>query len=125
MQTASTEVATRYVMAEGTNTRCYEAGSGPSMVLWHGDEFGGASSASTWLRNLPGLAEHFHVFAPDRLGQGYTDYPGSDAGYTAEAVVAHMYALTRALGLDSIHLVGQSRGAYFATRLALEHPEIV
>jgi pimeloyl-ACP methyl ester carboxylesterase len=53
MQTASTEVATRYVGVEDTNTRYYEAGTGPAMVLWHGDEFGGASSASTWLRNLP------------------------------------------------------------------------
>jgi 2-hydroxy-6-oxonona-2,4-dienedioate hydrolase len=125
MRTASTEVLTRYVDVDGLRTRYYEAGGGPPMVLVHGDEFGGAASASTWLRNLPGLARAFHVFALDRPGQGFTDNPLADADYTAEAVVAHLAGFVRTLGLDTIHLVGQSRGSYFAARLALEQPALV
>src|SRR5215218_9563283 len=108
MHTAAFDLASRFVSVAGAKTRFYEAGAGPAVVLWHGDEFGGAASASTWLPNLPGLAEQFHVLAPDRLGQGFTDNPPTDGDYTAEAVVAHMYEFAQTLGLERIHLVGQS-----------------
>jgi 2-hydroxy-6-oxonona-2,4-dienedioate hydrolase len=117
-------VRTQFVDVNGIRTRYFETGDGPPLVLIHGDEFGGAASASTWDLNLPGLGERFHVFAPDRLGQGFTDNPPSDAGYTAEAVVQHLHAFMRALDLPAAHIIGQSRGSYVATRLVLEYPDL-
>ncbi len=113
-----------YADVDGIRTRYFDLGSGEPMVLWHGDEFGGLSSASTWSRNLPGLSRTFRVIAADRLGQGFTANPTSDADYSVEAVLRHMHAFVRQLGLDRMIVVGQSRGAYFATRLVLEHPEL-
>jgi pimeloyl-ACP methyl ester carboxylesterase len=107
---------------DGVQTRYFDLGSGEPIVLWHGDEFGGAASASTWRLNLEGLATTHRVIAPDRLGQGLTDSPSTESGYTAEAVVDHMRAFHRAMGLRDVVVGGQSRGAYFAARLALEEP---
>ena len=36
-----------------------------------------------------------------------------------------MYTFMRKMGVERVHMVGQSRGAYLATRLTLEHPEMV
>jgi 2-hydroxy-6-oxonona-2,4-dienedioate hydrolase len=115
----------RYLDVQGVRTRYFDVGSGPPLVLWHGDEFGGVGSASTWGRNLVGLSRRFRVIAADRLAQGFTDVPATDADYTAEAILRHMLAFLEALGVGHMHVVGQSRGGYFATRLALERPDLV
>jgi pimeloyl-ACP methyl ester carboxylesterase len=62
------------------------------------------------------------VLAPDKLASGMTDGPPSADDFTIEAQVVHMAAFIRTLGLERVHLVGQSRGAYLAARLALEQP---
>ena len=54
------------VMVNGEPVRCFCAGSGPPLVLLHG--LGGA--AVVWYRNLPVLAEHYTVYAPDLWGPG-------------------------------------------------------
>jgi pimeloyl-ACP methyl ester carboxylesterase len=115
----------RYVDVDGIRTRYFDVGQGPPLVLWHGDEFGGVGSASTWSRNLAGLSREHRVIAADRLGQGFTDVPERESDYTVEAVLRHMHGFIQALGLREMHVVGQSRGAYFATRLTLEWPELV
>src|SRR5262249_50614424 len=69
---------------------------------------------------------HFHVFAVDKLGQGYTDNPPSEAEYTFEALLQHTYQLLRAVGItDRVHLVGHSRGALLGATLTLAYPELV
>jgi 2-hydroxy-6-oxonona-2,4-dienedioate hydrolase len=117
----------RHVTVDGLVTRYFEAGSGEPLVLVHGGEIGviGGAGALLWDRNIAGLAAHFRVIAVDRLGEGKTENPRREEDYTAEAVLRHLYEFLRALGLARAHLVGQSRGAYWITRLALEHPEIV
>lgn len=119
-----TQPEERYVDVAGIRTRILTAGSGPPMLLWHGDQFGGVSSASTWRRNFAGLARHHQVVAVDRLGQGFTDLPTEADGCTVEAVLAHMHAVVDLLALGPAAVVGQSRGAYFATRLVLDRPEL-
>ena len=121
---AQTELAASYAEVNRIRTRYFDLGSGKPMLLWHGDEFGGLSSASTWNSNLPGLSNSFRVIAADRLGQGFTANPASEADYTVQAVLRHMYDFSRRLDLGKMVVVGQSRGAYFATRLVLEHPEL-
>jgi pimeloyl-ACP methyl ester carboxylesterase len=96
-------------------------------VLFHGGHFGShdaADCAEDWSLNFDGLAEWFHVYAVDKIGQGFTDNPKRDEDYTMAAVVQHAYAFLKTLGLRKVHPVGHSRGAYLVARLALEHPEL-
>ena len=112
----------KFTNVKGIKTRYYDLGQGEPMVLIHGDEWSGKGNANTWSLNLGGLAKNFHVYAPDKLGSGMTDNPKTDSGYTIQTVVRHMHDFITTMGLKQVHLVGQSRGAGIATRLALEYP---
>lgn len=114
----------KFVDVDGIRTRYFDRGSGEAMVLVHGGGFGTTASADTWWPNFEGLAEHFHVYALDRLGMGYTDNPRTDEGYTMRATVEHMYAFLQKVGIRSVHLVGSSRGALPVARIAVDHPEM-
>lgn len=120
--------AGRWLEVDGIRTRYFEAGDGAPIVFIYGGNFGtseSASSAYTWNLNLLPLAERFRAITFDKLGQGQTDNPRSDDDYTMQAVVRHAAAFLRAMRLPPVHLVGHSRGAYAATRLALEHHDLV
>lgn len=114
----------RHVDVCGIHTRYYEAGEGEPLVLLHGGQFGFVSSLDDWSLNLPGLAERFHVYALDRLGQGYTDNPRGD-DFTFVAVLDHIRGFLDVLGIRRAHFVGHSRGALPVAYLAFEHPELV
>jgi len=117
----------KYIEVDGIRTRYFEHGTGPIVVLFHGGHFGShdaADCAEDWSLNFDGLAQWFHVYAVDKIGQGFTDNPKRDEDYTMATVVQHAYAFLKALGLRKIHPVGHSRGAYLVARLTLEHPEL-
>lgn len=115
----------QFVTVDGIQTRYYEAGSGEPLVLVHGGHFGSYYSADHWSLNFDHLCEHFHVYALDKLGQGYTDNPKTDADYTMRAVVDHLFGFLRALDIGGATLMGHSRGALPVARIATEHPELV
>ncbi|MBI4446524.1 MAG: alpha/beta hydrolase [Acidobacteria bacterium] len=117
--------AAKFINVDGINTRYYEVGSGPDMVLVHGGQFGGSGSADNWLPILPFLSAHFHVCALDKLGMGMTDNPKRDEDYSMVAVIRHVHRFIETLGLKSIHLVGGSRGALPSTRIAMDFPQLV
>ena len=117
----------KFIDVDGIRTRYFEQGKGPVLVLFHGGHFGShdcADCAEDWSLNFAGLAQWFHVFAVDKIGQGHTDNPQSDQDYTMAAVVRHAYGFLKASGLRDVHPVGHSRGAYLVARLTLEHPEL-
>ena len=109
-----------YVDAAGVRTRYYEAGDGEPLVLIHGGEFGFVCSLDCWSLNLPGLAEHFHLYALDKLGQGHTDNPRADKDYTFEAAFEHILSFLRALNIPAAHFVGHSHEIVYITRLQLK-----
>jgi pimeloyl-ACP methyl ester carboxylesterase len=115
----------KFIDVNGLKTRYYDVGSGDPMVLCHGGNPSGTSSANTWAPNLEGLGKHFRVLAADRLACGMTDNPLDAKDYTMAATVDHMGNFIETLGLENIHMVGQSTGGYVAARLALEHREKV
>jgi 2-hydroxy-6-oxonona-2,4-dienedioate hydrolase len=115
----------RFIDVKGVRTRYYEEGSGDPMVLVHGSGFSGTASANTWSLNIAGLAEHFNVLAPDKLASGMTGNPASDDDLNIRGEVQHMYDFVRAMGLEKIHLVGQSRGGGLAFLFTVAHPEMV
>jgi pimeloyl-ACP methyl ester carboxylesterase len=116
---------TRFVEADGIQTRVYEAGAGEPLVLVHGGGFGSLYSLDAWSLNLRALAQRFRVVAFDKLGQGYTGNPETDADYTFGRLYRHAVALLERLDLGPGHVVGHSMGALLAVRVALDHPELV
>jgi 2-hydroxy-6-oxonona-2,4-dienedioate hydrolase len=108
-----------YLTAGGLRTRYVEAGEPdlPPLVLLHGT--GGHWEA--FCANIGPLSEHFHVFAPDMMGCGFTDKP--DQPYEVKDYVAHVTAFMDAVGVPRADFIGVSLGAWVCTRLALAHPQ--
>ena len=118
----------KFVDVNGIRTRYFEGGDGEPLFLVHGGtigQFDNVDCAENWELNWDGFTRNYHVFAYDKLGQGYTDNPRTDDEWTMQATVRHAYEFLETLGLRGVHLVGHSRGGYVVTRLALEHPELV
>ena len=115
----------KFVDVDGIRTRYFEAGSGENLVLVHGGGFGQTSGAEGWSSIFGGLAQHFHVYAFDKLGMGETDLPKSEADYTMAATIQHAYGFLKTLGITKTNLAGLSRGALPVTRLTIDHPELV
>jgi 2-hydroxymuconate-semialdehyde hydrolase len=111
------------IRAGGVLTNYHEAGSGAPVILIHGSG-PGVSAWANWSRAIPFLAEHFHVFAYDQLGFGYTELPRENR-YSLEQWTEHLLDFMRAVGVSRAHLVGNSMGAAVALAAAVEHPEIV
>ena len=115
----------QYVDVDGIKTRYFEGGTGEAMILVHGGDGSGASSALGWMPIFPSLAGHFHVYAVDMPGMGQTRQPASNEQYPMQATVEHLHSFMEMLGIDQVHLVGHSRGALPVARMAIDHPERV
>ena len=94
----------------------------PLLVLLHG-----FPSSSVMFRDLiPGLADRFHVIAPDYPGFGRSDAPApSQFAYTFDHLAEVMEHFLKARGLSRYSLYLQDYGGPIGFRLALAHPERV
>ncbi|AJE46739.1 alpha/beta fold hydrolase [Celeribacter indicus] len=110
---------------DGLRTRYFDEGRGTPFFLCHGGGWRGNHTANTFVSLFPHLAPHYRVIAADKIGSGLTDNPPAPEHYTVEAQVAHMTAFIRSFGHDRIVLLGQSRGAYLAARIAVENPDMI
>ena len=118
----------KWIDVDGVRTRYFDQGAGERIVFVHGVQMGstdGSSSARAWDVNFAPLAPFHNVISLDRLGQGYTDNPKSDADYTMHASVQHVIAFLDRLGKKPYHIVGHSRGGYIVTRVTMERPDLV
>lgn len=111
-----------FVDVNGARTRYYDVGTGDPIVLIHGGTWKGYASANAWSLTFEHLAEQFRVLAFDRIGCGLTDNPDRPAAYVYQTDLDHAFGFLDALGLESCHLVGFSRGGGLATRMAVEDP---
>jgi 4,5:9,10-diseco-3-hydroxy-5,9,17-trioxoandrosta-1(10),2-diene-4-oate hydrolase len=104
----------------GTST---DVGGGLPLVMLHGGG-PGASSWSNFGPALPRFAERFRTILVDQPGFGASDKPevvGNYYRFAADLVVA----LLDELGIERVHLLGNSLGGGTAMRLALSHPDRV
>jgi 2-hydroxy-6-oxonona-2,4-dienedioate hydrolase len=115
----------KFAQVDGIRTRYYEYGQGEPMVMIHGGFTANSSTANVFSRNIRGLAQHFHVFAVDRLASGLTGNPESDKDYSVQGDIDFIIAFIKAMNLGQVHLVGHSAGGGIALDLAIEHPEMV
>lgn len=118
----------KWLDAAGVRTRYFDEGQGERIVFVHGGNLGsndGSGGATTWNVNFPVLARQHNVIAFDKLGQGFTENPKTDAGYSMDGIVKHAIATLEAIGKGPYHIVGHSRGGYVVTRLTMERPDLV
>ncbi|MBF6236172.1 4,5:9,10-diseco-3-hydroxy-5,9,17-trioxoandrosta-1(10),2-diene-4-oate hydrolase [Nocardia otitidiscaviarum] len=97
-------------------------GNGPTIVLLHGGG-PGASSWSNFAKNIPVLAEDFHVLAVDQPGFGRSDKPVDHPQYFVHSSTALKDLLDTLEITERVHLLGNSLGGGTATRFALDFPD--
>ncbi|GHA45448.1 putative hydrolase [Streptomyces tauricus] len=102
----------RQTQTEGRTTVYLEAGTGPDLLLLHGD----ASGSFDWIAVIPQLAATHHVIALDMPGFGRT--PPLDE-HTPARYTAFVEAFVTAIGLKDYSVIGHSFGGMIAIHLAL------
>lgn len=90
-------------------------GKGVPLLALHG----GPGFPHDYLDPLAGLAEERPVVFYDQLGCGKSDRPNDPALWRAERFVEEVAQVREALGLEEIHLLGQSWGSMLATDYVL------
>src|SRR5271170_6970645 len=123
---AESAATSRFADAAGLRLHYHEAGpadraAGPPVVMLHGGG-PGASAWSNFGRNLPVFAARFRTLLVDQPGFGESAKPpvaGHYFTFAAEAVAG----LLDELGIDRVHLIGNSLGGGTAVRFALRFPE--
>ncbi len=109
----------RYVQLGEVRTWYEEDGSGQPLVLLHP----GGADARAFESNLPGLAERFRVFRPDRRGHGRT--PDVAGSITYEQMALDTIAFLEQVLGGPAYLVGHSDGAPVGLLVALRRPDLV
>lgn len=117
------EYEPEFVDVDGVRTRYYDGGTGDPLVLVHGGNWSGLSSANTWTDTFEYLREEFRVVAFDRIGCGMTDNPEVVEDYRYETELRHALGFIETMGFDTCHIAGYSRGGGLATRMAVEDPD--
>jgi proline iminopeptidase len=84
---------------------------------------GGPGATHHYLEPLQALADERPVVFYDQLGAGHSDVPDDISLWTNDRLVDELARLLDALGLDRVHLLGQSWGTIIAAEYALARPE--
>ncbi len=113
----------RFAVSNGHKLAFYEAGSGPAVLLIHGNP----DSAQLWRHQIAPLVQAGHrVITYDLLGCGASDRPPETQAYAQSRDVAGAWAVADALGIDNFYaVVGHDRGCGVAWGMAIETPRRV
>ncbi len=85
---------------------------------------GGPGAPHDYLEPLEAMATGGRrVIFYDQLGCGNSDHPHNPSLWTVPLFVEELGAVRRSLGLDRVHLLGQSWGGMLAMEYALTRPE--
>lgn len=92
-----------------------------SIILLH-SMMGESDRFFAW---MPALSARFQVLRMDLRGHGGSQVPGADTPLTLERLVSDVVELLDHLGIDNVHVVGNSAGGYVAQKLAISAPQRV
>ena len=87
----------------------------PPVILLHGFP----ESHRTWARLAPLLDGRLRLVMPDLRGFGQSDRPQDVEAYATDTLIADLFALADALGIDRFALVGHDWGGAIAWAAAL------
>src|SRR5919205_1238586 len=89
------------------------------LLLLHG----GPGAGHDYLEPLAALADERPVVFYDQLGCGRSDQPDDRSLWHIERSVREVDAVREGLGLERIHLLGQSWGGWLAIAYMMSHPQ--
>jgi pimeloyl-ACP methyl ester carboxylesterase len=112
----------RFVKVDGVRLHYVERGSGPALVLLHGNGVLANDFQCSGLMDK--AAEHYRVIAIDRPGFGYSERPRSKV-WTPQAQARLLHHALQEIGVDSAIVLGHSWGTLVALSMALEVPDFV
>jgi len=98
----------------GARMRYLRTGSGPPLILLHGL----MGYSFSWRYTMPALAPFRTCYAPDLLGAGFSERPKID--HSMRATALRLLQFAGKLNLDSMDLLGTSRGGAVAMCAAAE-----
>nr|WP_209022929.1 alpha/beta hydrolase [Sphingomonas kaistensis] len=106
-------------MSTGITLNVATAGpeDGPAIVLLHGFP----ESHRTWRGLVPLLEDKYRLIMPDQRGFAGSDAPQDPKDYATDRIVADLFALVDALGLDDFTLVGHDWGGAVSWAAALRN----
>lgn len=96
-----------------------ETGQGEAIAFIHRE----CEDGSQWSKFLDEFSETHHCFAPDLIGFGDSEHP--EIPYSIQWQSEILEEFFENLRLKNIYLVGDSLGAWIASRYALNYPERV
>jgi haloacetate dehalogenase len=125
----STEVAAHFpdfehvdVRTSGAVIRMRHGGSGPPLLLVHGNP----QNHTCWYKIAARLAKHFHVVLPDLRGYGDSALPeaGPDnSNYSFRAMAQDLLEIMDQLGYAKFYVAGHDRGGRTVHRMCIDRPE--
>lgn len=94
-----------------------EGGRGPTVLLLHGY----SADKDHWTHFAAGLTKHYRVVIPDIPGYGESTQR-MEAKYDLLSQLDRLHRFAGALGLDRVHIAGNSMGGLFAGAYAARYP---
>jgi pimeloyl-ACP methyl ester carboxylesterase len=92
---------------------------GEALLIQHGL----GRSGAFWRGWPPLLAGEYRVFRRDLRGHGLSADPGPDYRWSLEDLMLDFEGFLDALGLDRVHLLGESTGGMLSVAFAVRRPE--
>ena len=108
---------TRVELSTGVGLDVVDIGprDGEALIFLHGFP----ESHRTWRHQLVALSDRYRCIAPDQRGYRGSDKPEGVDSYSADKLIADIFALADALGIERFTIVGHDWGGAIAWGVAL------
>ncbi|HXG21934.1 MAG TPA: alpha/beta hydrolase [Methylomirabilota bacterium] len=108
-----------FAHVNGVRLHYVTQGEGKLVILLHGfPEFW-----YSWRHQIPALAQHFKVVAPDMRGYNDSEKPVGVSNYRIDTLTADVMGLMRAFGEEKAIIVGHDWGGGVAWAFAATYPQ--
>ena len=113
----------RVALSTGVELDVWTAGdpASPPIIFLHGFP----ESHRTWRHQMAGLSGRYYCIAPDQRGYARSSKPPAVSDYAVPKLVADVFALADALGIDRFTLAAHDWGGAIGWAAALGRPERV
>ncbi|MDB4985411.1 MAG: alpha/beta hydrolase [Myxococcaceae bacterium] len=111
----------RYMEIDGVRMHYTVDGKGPPVLLLHGV----LASLHTWDGWVPLLKDNFTVIRVDIPGFGLSESFKDDSLYTPEYAAEFVEKARKKLGVEKMHIVGNSLGGFIAWYYSVKYPQHV